>query len=525
LNRPAKNTPEIQRADLAEVVLLLHSLGIKHAADFGWLDRPDRTAVERAEKLLTILGALSADGDLTSVGRQMLRLPMHPRYSRMLVEASDRQCVPAAAMCAALVSGRDLLMRVSRDDPRQSEAREVFEGSEMTDFHTLMRAQQHARNCDFNVDACRRAGIHAATARQVEDTYRQLLEVAAREKLFDPKQPQAGSTEPVVNQPAKGRTVADDPLLLCITAGFADQLAVRKDTGSLDCLLTEGRTGTLMRESVVQRSPLFTAASVREISGRNGVMTLLGMATGVRPEWLELLFPQHLSWVADHVFDRTHRRVAAIRRRRFLDLAIATEHSAEVDPEAAGRCLAEAFARGSFELPLLDHEVRQFIARVHFLSRSQPGLEFPAFDAAAMAKCLARAFHGVTLVKEAQAVRLLPAFQEHLALAQREWLNELAPMWVMGPGDRRLKLTYAEPDPDAEPDEWKAPETQIKLTECFALTQHPVVAEGNVPVGLQLQAPDGKRLAVTTAFGAWKTLEYPKIRSTLKSKYPGFMWP
>src|SRR4029077_11677027 len=58
LNRPERNTPEIQRSDLAEVVLLLHSLGIKRAIEFDWLDKPDPAAVERAEKLLEILGAL-----------------------------------------------------------------------------------------------------------------------------------------------------------------------------------------------------------------------------------------------------------------------------------------------------------------------------------------------------------------------------------------------------------------------------------------------------------------------------------
>ena len=40
LNRPERNTPEIQRSDLAEVVLLLHSLGIKKASTFDWLDKP-----------------------------------------------------------------------------------------------------------------------------------------------------------------------------------------------------------------------------------------------------------------------------------------------------------------------------------------------------------------------------------------------------------------------------------------------------------------------------------------------------
>ena len=114
LNRPERNTPEIQRSDLAEVVLLLHSLGIRRAAEFDWLDKPDPQAVERAERLLVTLGRAAGSREpgaeveartrprrrsrpstLTAIGRQMLRLPMHPRYSRMLVEAAKHGCVPA----------------------------------------------------------------------------------------------------------------------------------------------------------------------------------------------------------------------------------------------------------------------------------------------------------------------------------------------------------------------------------------------------------------------------------------------
>ena len=66
-SREERNTPEIQRSDLAEVVLLLHSLGIREAAAFDWLDKPDPQAVERAERLLTMLGAL-LDADLVIGG-------------------------------------------------------------------------------------------------------------------------------------------------------------------------------------------------------------------------------------------------------------------------------------------------------------------------------------------------------------------------------------------------------------------------------------------------------------------------
>jgi ATP-dependent helicase HrpB len=225
LNRPERNTPEIQRSDLAEVVLLLHSLGIRKAAGFDWLDKPDPAAVDRAEKLLHLLGALDDQTEgLTPIGRQMLRLPMHPRYSRMLVEAAKFDCVPAAALCASLVSGRDLLMRLGREQKHISEARELFEASQDSDFYTLMRAYQFARNNHFSVEQCRRYGIHSQTARQVEQTCQQILEFARKQGLV--KAPPTEDATPTQQ--------AEDPLLRSIMAGFIDQLCVRRDLGTLE---------------------------------------------------------------------------------------------------------------------------------------------------------------------------------------------------------------------------------------------------------------------------------------------------
>ena len=521
LNRPARNTPEIQRADLAEVVLLLHSLGVRQAATFDWLDAPDKAAVLRAERLLHILGALeeghgaeSSGSDLTPVGRQMLRLPMHPRFARLLVEASRRGCVPAACLCAALVSGRDLLMRVNREDPSSADARELFEGSTQSDFHTLLRAHQYARNAHFSLEACRRHGIHAQTARQVEDTFQQLVRIAEREKMMT-RDSGAASAE-----------AGDEGLLKSLCAGFVDQVCVRKDSGSLDCLLTEGRTGSLMRESVVQQAELMVVGSIREVSGRSGgVLTLLGLATAVKSEWLRELFPQHFHTSVDHVFDRLHKRVSPVRRICFLDLVVATEHQRESDPELSGRCLAEAFARGGFDLPQLDHELKQFIARVNLIARALPQLEFPAFDGAALVAALDRAFRGLTLVKQAQVASLKEAFRAHLAPEQIAWLDELMPVhlpWLEG---RRLKLTYVEPDPEAEADEISGPEAQVKLTECFQLKTHPMVGEDAIPIRLALQAPDGKRLEVVSNFPRWREVSYPKLRAQIRTKYPGFVWP
>ena len=505
LNRPARNTPEIQRTDLAEVVLLLHSLGIRHAGEFEWLDRPDPIAVERAEGLLRMLGALHETpqmgqrDDLTPIGRKMLSLPMHPRYSRMLIEASSTRCVPAAALCAALVSGRDLLVRLGREDKHVSEAREVFEGDPRSDFFTLIRAFNFAVKNNFQTDLCRRYGVHAQSARQVAQTYEQILEIAKRQQLIKPEGPSAGT---------------DEALLRALMAGFIDQLCVRRDPGTLECNLTEGRLGNLVRESVVQKPNLFVAASIREVSGRSGHLTLLSLASLVELSWIRETFPQHLREKIEHRFDRTHKRVAAIKLLYFRDLPLSAEHHSETDPSAAGATLADAVQREWIELPNFNHEVKQWIARVQLVARHMPGLEFPTLDAEEVSRLLARAFHGLTLAKEAQAVLLKETFQTALASEQRAWLDELLPSSLRWVDERKLKLLFTE----------DAPELQVKLHECFSLKEHPTLCEGKIPVRLWLASPDGKRLESTDNWPAFRTTQYPKLKATLQKKFPGNTW-
>jgi ATP-dependent helicase HrpB len=549
LNRPERNTPEIQRSDLAEVVLLLHSLGIRHAAEFDWLDKPDVQAVQRAERLLVTLGALdlrfanddlraqgqtessivhrpsSIPTDLTPIGRQMLKLPMHPRYSRMLVEAAKFGCVPAAALCAALVSGRDMLMRLGRDDKHIQEARELFEASQESDFYTLMRAYQFAKKNNFSVETCRRYGIHAQTARQVEQTFEQLLQIAKQQGLLRSEAPGPTPEPGAITHHASRITPHPDPLPRCIMTGFIDQLCRRHDQGTLDCDLTEGRQGTLMRESVVQTAPLFVAATIREVTGRGPEnLTLLGLASAVKREWIEEAFPEQVTSKVEHLYDRTHKRVAAVKLVRFGDLMIHHEHQRDVDPKASGQCLAAAQRKAYFELPLYNHELKQFIGRVNLVVAAMPELEFPPFDEAAITACLARAFEGLTLAKEAQATPLRDVFVQALAKERLAWLDELAPVSIPWPEDRKLKLLYPEQalDEDGQPN---APELQLKLHECFAQKTHPHICEGRLPVKLWLCAPDGKRLEATFNWPAFRTNSYPKLKSQLQKKHSGIPWP
>ncbi len=90
-SRPEFTDPEILRTNLASVILQASSLGLGELAKFPFLQAPDNKGIKDGNNLLIELGALAPDEqgqlELTALGKQLARLPIEPRFARMLVES------------------------------------------------------------------------------------------------------------------------------------------------------------------------------------------------------------------------------------------------------------------------------------------------------------------------------------------------------------------------------------------------------------------------------------------------------
>src|SRR4029453_9607186 len=91
---------------------------------------------------------------ITDTGRRMLRLPLHPRYARMLIESEQYDCVREMALFAALVSGRDLLTRLNREDKTALRNRESLVRTAASDFSLLAASFAYAVKHRFHYKAC-----------------------------------------------------------------------------------------------------------------------------------------------------------------------------------------------------------------------------------------------------------------------------------------------------------------------------------------------------------------------------------
>jgi ATP-dependent helicase HrpB len=386
--RPERNTPEVQRTELASTVLLLHSLGVQSVVDFDFLDAPDAHRIAAAEALLEDLGALR-EGAITEAGRRMLRIPAHPRYARMLLEAESHGCVREVALLTALVGGRDLLLRLNPRDERDRIARRnraslLRRHDAGSDFFLYARSFEHAERCGFDGRKCAEFGVHAHVAREVAQTRTQMLAVCEEAGL---------ALDPPATLGPQALTAA---IARCHLAGFVDHLAVRTSGGSSEFDLAHGRRAELADESIAGSGTLIVASELRELSGRDGSRwTMLRFASAVQADWVRSLAPRGLTTQVDHVFDRLRKRVVAGRVLRFHDLVLAGDRVDELDPRIAASILAEEIAGEMHRLPQWE-KIKPLVAH----------LDPPAVHAA-----LARAFLGATTIGEALRCDVLAALR------------------------------------------------------------------------------------------------------------------
>ena len=110
--------PEILRTSLASVILQMLSLGFGDISAFPFLTPPDSRGVKAAIDLLVELGAVTTGPKLTDLGREISRLPIDPRFARMLVEAKRTGVLPdvLAIVVGHVHPGRP---RASRGPPRR----------------------------------------------------------------------------------------------------------------------------------------------------------------------------------------------------------------------------------------------------------------------------------------------------------------------------------------------------------------------------------------------------------------------
>lgn len=495
-HRSAHLEPEIERVDLCETILQLLVMGIDPLNGFDWFCTPSPERIHKSIQLLKDLGAVTTSPlHLTPLGRKMSRFPLHPRFSRMMLEGEQRGCGLEIADLVALAEGRPLLLPLA--NPQDTERRlELLAPPDGSDFFVEWAALQYARTQRFSPETCRQLGIHLGSAREADALSRQLA------ALF----------------PVRDFSPAEDlhtAMRRCILTGFLDHLAIREDKGTLRCRMIHGLRGVLRKESQVEQAPLLVAADLVEREQRDGVQLQLGMLTAIEPEWLKEMDPQAFSDNPQRLYDPTSKSVLQRLSTRFRDLVLTEKEEPAPADEQTASLLAAGILEHKLPLKQWDRQVESLIARLNFVHQAFPEMEIPGFiDEEDFPFLLEQLCLGSRRYREVHDKPVLPVLRQWCSPEQWAAVESLAPESFKLPGGRVVPLRYENGEVILA----------ATIQQLYDLTPHPSLSHGRVPMKVELLAPNRRPVQITRDLPAFWTSSYPAIRKELAGRYPKHEW-
>jgi len=490
--RRPHETPEVLRLDLSDTLLALRAWGLTDVGALRWLDPPGEAALQRAERLLRLLGAVDEQsGAVTAIGRRMLDLSVPSRLARILVEAERRDCAAAGALLAALASERDILL----------EQRALGGGPSgrwpagPSDLLLRMQLFEEAARRGHDAATCAALGLDSRTVRAVERSRRQLLGAIGNRA---------------------GHEADTDTLLRCVLSGFADRVIRRRSPGARRGVMVGGAGVALAESSVVRDAELFVAVDIEGGPRRERAEALVRIASAIEPGWVDEMFPAALHDAQELVFDAGRERVVARTRRVFHDLVLSERERLDVDPSRAGELLAEVARRDPVRALNIGDAEQHLLERVRFLQRWMPELGLPSDTNAWLSETAASLCAGRCSFGETRAGDLHAVLSGLLTRQQRQALERDAPERYRLPSGRLATVIY-----DAD----KPPAVAARIQELFGLTATPRLAAGRVALVFQLLAPNQRPVQITDDLESFWRRTYPEVRKVLRGRYPKHPWP
>ena len=470
---PAQTTAEILEADLAPLALELANWGVGDPGTLQWLDAPPAASFSQARDLLVSLDALDSNGRINAHGRVLARIGAHPRLAHMIVRGSELGLRRTALEIAALLNERDVL--------RIPAGRDV--------------------DLRLRLDALREGRAPAGAS----------IDVGARQRvqrgidLLD-RQVEQSST------PANVATDEDVGRLLALA--YPDRIGQSRGEGGR-YLLTSGRGARLTDVNNIARSQFLVVADI-DAGEREA---LIRLAAPISRDTLESEFAAHIESRERIEWSPREQAVAALRERWLGALTLESRRLEHPDPARVITASIDGIRASGLEALPWSRESRALQARMIFARQLDTRSSWPAVTnadlLASLDQWLAPWLEGMTRRDHWSRLDLHGALLALLDWNQQQRLNEFAPTHLLVPSGSRIPIDYSS----------DAPTVSVRLQEVFGMRQTPTVADGKVPLTLQLLSPAHRPVQVTKDLESFWSRGYPEVRKELKGRYPKHFWP
>jgi len=458
--------PEIEYADLTQLVLDLARWGENDPENLQWLTPPDRKSVMQSRDLLQRLDAIDENGKITASGIELSKIPTHPRIAKMLIVAKQERLSALAADISAILDNRDPL-------PRE----------ESVDFN--LRIEALRRN--------RRDNRHNPALDNIERNavqYRKMFGAEVDNEPFD---------------------VYDTGFLLA--EAFPERIASARPGNNAHFLMTNGNLAMMnYKDSLAGESWIAIASlNAREGAGR------IFLASPLDPASLKPMIKSR-----DSITWNTKKGgVVAVSQLRLGSIVLQEKPLKDPDPELIEEAILNAIIKEGDVILDWNDDVQSLQNRILSLRKWNPDDEWPDVSTDTLINSckdwITPYLSNVRTLEQLRKIDLVAAIKYSLDPILQSELDSLAPTHIQVPSGSRIRIQYLA--------DGSQPILSVRLQEVFGLLDTPKINNGRNSVLMHLLSPGYKPVQITSDLRSFWDNAYFDVRKELKSRYPKHVWP
>ena len=498
--------PEIEEADLAPMLLDTAAFGESDAEALPWLTMPPRAGVFKAKELLTALGAIDENGNITSIGKRMATLPCHPRIARMILATTNlTTSTPQGVHLSPLGFCRLPEQEVHQQHLTTSTSHHN-NTSLACDIAALLEEKDPLSETGGTDLTLRLSALRAARRKKQLGRWQRIAKIAAEYRRM-------------AHTDEDNRDPAPTEVGLLVAYAYPERIA--HSTNSIGGYrLASGANVQLDAADQQSAHSWLAVASLYSATGTTGRVFL---AAPIAPDDLEKEFVKEVDNIA---WDTKQGCVVMQREQRIGKLILSQKPIHDADKEHLKGIVCEAMKKdGLTMMAWSEKAVEQVQRRVAQVAAWHPEMALPDVSTEHLLSTAAQWLpfyleeggRVKTSVQELRKLNLAEIIWNILPYEAQLEVDRLAPTHIEVPTGSHIRIDYRS---GAE-----APVLSVRLQECFGMERTPCVDDGRQPLLMELLSPGFKPVQLTQDLASFWQGTYFEVRKELRRRYPKHYWP
>ena len=498
--------PEIEEADLAPMVLDTAAFGESDAEALPWLTMPPRAGVFKAKELLTALGAIDENGNITSIGKRMATLPCHPRIARMILATTNlTTSTPQGVHLSPLGFCRLPEQEVHQQHLTTSTSHHN-NTSLACDIAALLEEKDPLSETGGTDLTLRLSALRTARRKKQLGRWQRIAKIAAEYRRM-------------AHTDEDNRDPALTEVGLLVAYAYPERIA--HSTNSIGGYrLASGANVQLDAADQQSAHSWLAIASLYSAPGTTGRVFL---AAPIAPDDLEKEFVKEVDNIA---WDTKQGCVVMQREQRIGKLMLSQKPIHDADKERLKGIVCEAMKKdGLTMMAWSEKAVEQVQRRVAQVAAWHPEMALPDVSTEHLLSTAAQWLpfyleeggRVKTSVQELRKLNLAEIIWNILPYEAQLEVDRLAPTHIEVPTGSHIRIDYRS---GAE-----APVLSVRLQECFGMERTPCVGDGRQPLLMELLSPGFKPVQLTQDLASFWQGTYFEVRKELRRRYPKHYWP